>query len=53
MTVPNFSFLLARLELAEKFGVVWCRFQVTTVSNLNPNRIELELGLVFDNFDLI
>ena len=49
MFVPNFS-LIACLEVGEYFGV-WggvSGFQVTTVSNLNPSCIELELGLGFD-----
>ena len=30
-------------------GVVWCGLAVSTMSNLNPSCIELELGLGFDN----
>ena len=48
MYVPDFSFL-ACLEVAEKFvlgGVAG--FRVSTMSNLNPSYIELELGLGFD-----
>ena len=48
MSMPKFS-SLAGLEVAEKFGVAWRGFQVTTVSNLNPSCIELESGLGFDN----
>ena len=40
MSVQNFSFL-AGLEVPEKFGVAWCGFQVTTVSNLNEIAFEL------------
>ena len=47
--MPNFSFL-ACLEVAEKFGMGGGGgFEVTTMSNLNPSCIELELGLGFDN----
>ena len=45
--MPNFSFL-AGLEVPENFvGVGWGVVvgQVTTMSNLNPNCIELELEL--------
>ena len=31
--------------------VGWGGFAVTTVSNLNPSCIELELGLGFDNIE--
>ena len=31
-------------------GVVWGRFQVSTMYNLNPRCIEMELGLGFDNY---
>ena len=48
MSVPNFSFL-ACLEVSEKFVVGWCWFHVSTMSNLNPSKIELELGLGFDD----
>ena len=45
MSVPNFS-LLACLEVAEKFVVVWCGVggwveHVATMSNLNPSYLEL------------
>ena len=30
-------------------GLGWCGFQVSTVSNLNPSCIELDLGLGFGN----
>ena len=49
MSVPNFSFL-ACLEVSEKFVVGWCWFHVSTMSNLNPSKIEMELGLAFDKF---
>ena len=48
--VQNFS-PLACLEVAEKFWVGWVRwvgFAVTTMLNLNPRYIELELGLGYD-----
>ena len=31
-------------------GVVWGGFQVSTMYNLNPRCIEMELGLGFDNY---
>ena len=38
------------LKVSGSVGVGWGGFQVTTVSNLNPSCIELELlGLGFDN----
>ena len=52
MSVPNFSFLTC-LEVSEKFVVGWCWFHVSTMSNLNPSKIELELGLGFDNCSLL
>ena len=52
--MPNFSFL-AGLEVVYKFvvvgGVVW--MALSTVSNLNPSCIELELGLGFDDIILL
>ena len=42
--MPNFSFL-ACLEVAEKFVVGGGEFRESTVSNLNPSNIELELVL--------
>ena len=44
----NFSFI-ASLQVAEKFVVVRGGFQVTSMSDLNPSCIEMELGLGFDN----
>ena len=48
--MPNFSFL-ACLEGVYKFVVVW--MALSTVSNLNPSCIELELGLGFDDIILL
>ena len=48
--MPNFRFL-ACLEVAEKFVVGGGGFRVSTVSNLNPSNIELELGLGYDNYN--
>ena len=47
--MPNFSFLTF-VEVAEKFMVGG--FHISTMSNLNPSSIELELGLGFDKNSL-
>ena len=52
MSVPNFSFLACLVKVAEKFVVLgggWVE-HVATMSNLNPNSIELDLGMCFGNY---